>query len=1014
MRRGASLLFAFTLLLPVTLPAQSADSLYTTGQKAFQDRLFRIARESFTRLSREYPDDPQADDAEYLAAVCSFYLGEYARCLEPLRTYERRHPRSPYLSRIQYWRGSALARLEQYEEAVAALDRQIAEFPQETYFRLQSLLLKGGALEQLARLKEAAVVYRRLLAEPPLAQRPPQPPAAELLPQALFRLAGVELRLESYTEARGHLSRLLLEHPGDAHAAEAVFFLAECHYFLDELEEARKRYSRFLEGGPGSPYAETARYRLARIAARQGRRPEALEQLALLEKGFPEGPHCREIPAMRGELLFALKRYGEAAAAWRQALSAASPPERQGLHYNLAMACRLAGDTAGALDGYRRAQEGENATLRRESLFREGALLREAGRAVEALQALRRYTAEVGSGENHEEALRLQGDLLLQASDFSGAAEVYSRLLLAYPDSAFRREYLFRRANAWLSLQDIPRALKDFQKIVDGGADAGGGGARFLPESLYSIGYAYASGHEYARALPYFEKALDALSPTPASPASAPGGAAGSAAAADLRGRILLAQGVCYYNMERYEEALASFRRLTGGGAGGPPAAPSPAAPPSSWPGEGWFHLGRTLYRMERLEEAVDGFRRAADALAGRPEAAEAMFWQGNGLFRLGRMEQARDIFLSLARGHPKEPRVAESLYRAGLCESRLGRPAQSVALFDQALGEGGAGEPPAGSRDLEADLRTQILYEKGWSLFQLGRRREAVAAFEALRRVDPRSPLAAEAFFRLAEADFQAGNFRDALAGFVRVQKEAEAGQPAAAVTADTAANAMYWAGLCALKLDRPADALQQFWAGLKSRPGGVNREAALEKIGQILAAGGDVARRFYRQVEADSSVPSTLRNRVRLDYARALFPSRLEEAADVLAKIRATRPPEPVRGEVDLLTGRYHQLKGESARALEIYAGIAGSRKDGIGASAQLLIGQVLEEADRKEEAAAEYLKVGFLYPGFGELVAESLLRAGRVYEALGEPDKAQKLFRRLRAEHPNSPWARELPAR
>ena len=136
-----------------------------------------------------------------------------------------------------------------------------------------------------------------------------------------------------------------------------MFFLAECQYFLGELEEAGKRYARFLEGGsPGgrsaegegasAAWAETARYRLARIALRQGRPGAALEALSRLEKGFPEGRFRREVPALRGEALFALKRFGDSAAAWREALRAvpADGAERQSLAFNLAQAAQEAGD----------------------------------------------------------------------------------------------------------------------------------------------------------------------------------------------------------------------------------------------------------------------------------------------------------------------------------------------------------------------------------------------------------------------------------------------------------------------------------------------------------------------------------------------------------------------------------------------------------------------------------------------------------------------------------------------
>jgi tetratricopeptide (TPR) repeat protein len=170
------------------------------------------------------------------------------------------------------------------------------------------------------------------------------------------------------------------------------------------------------------------------------------------------------------------------------------------------------------------------------------------------------------------------------------------------------------------------------------------------------------------------------------------------------------------------------------------------------------------------------------------------------------------------------------------------------------------------------------------------------------------------------------------------------------------------------------------------------------------------DAAWKFYRQAEGDATVPLSIKNQVRLEVARAVFEERTEEAGQILERIRATRPQEPLKGEVDFLSARYFDRKGDLERARDIYSAVAASRVDRFGASAQLALARLLERMDRKEEAAGEYLKVGVLYPAFRDLVAESLYRAGGLLESLGEPRKAQALFEKLRAEHPDSPWLQQ----
>jgi TolA-binding protein len=99
----------------------------------------------------------------------------------------------------------------------------------------------------------------------------------------------------------------------------------------------------------------------------------------------------------------------------------------------------------------------------------------------------------------------------------------------------------------------------------------------------------------------------------------------------------------------------------------------------------------------------------------------------------------------------------------------------------------------------------------------------------------------------------------------------------------------------------------------------------------------------------------------------------------------------------------GEAYRQRGDLARALEIFSGIAAARADRTGALAQAGLARVREEQGRREEAAEEYLKVYFLYPELKDLAAEGLYQAGRLYREQGLRERADRLFEKLRAEFP-----------
>jgi len=270
-----------------------------------------------------------------------------------------------------------------------------------------------------------------------------------------------------------------------------------------------------------------------------------------------------------------------------------------------------------------------------------------------------------------------------------------------------------------------------------------------------------------------------------------------------------------------------------------------------------------------------------------------------------------------------------------------------------------------------------------------------------------------------LARTDFRSGRWEAALAGFQQVAKVFPR-QPAGI-------SALYWAGASAVRLGQSDQALELLLRYLESSrsadssPGGLAK-AAEEEIRSLLVplASGDDAgaarlRRFLRRVEA-SGVHEDLKNRARYEYTRFLFAGggEEEEALRLALRLREAGLAEPLASENNLLIAEAYRRRGELDRALDIFSAITASRAGRAGASAQAGIARIAEEQGRREEAAEEYLKLYFLYPEEQDLAQEGLFQAGRLYWEAGRGEQARKLFDKLSAEFPESPWLRKLPSR
>jgi TolA-binding protein len=203
------------------------------------------------------------------------------------------------------------------------------------------------------------------------------------------------------------------------------------------------------------------------------------------------------------------------------------------------------------------------------------------------------------------------------------------------------------------------------------------------------------------------------------SPATAAEGSVASAEAA----KAAYAAAAALQNRDEWDLAAEEWESLVKRFPGDPLA------------GKAWYYLGICRSKTKRFTDAAAAFARAADAPGDAETAAVAAFERGRALYaeaqagRAAAYAEAASALGGFVAKHPKHPKVAdaisleaEALWQAGRKAEAVERWKAFVALKDM---EGGG----------KAARLPDVLYALGVGLAELGRKEEALAAFDAFAK---------------------------------------------------------------------------------------------------------------------------------------------------------------------------------------------------------------------------------------------------------------------------------------
>ncbi|HQN80522.1 MAG TPA: tetratricopeptide repeat protein [Kiritimatiellia bacterium] len=807
------------------LTTEQAGRLLTTGRAAYEDGLYRLARQRLQDLIAGAPDRRrQAEGALWLARVL---LAE-------------NNPQE------------ALALLDSYggqvRAAVLAADVALA--------RAQAQF----ALRQIPETAAELAVFKEKFADESAA------------PSALFLLAQVQAAQGEWDAARETCALIESRHAGNPAGADAWLEVASALAATGRLDEAQAALAHVEQTWTGQVWSERAILQGIELQMSQGRPDVALERLEALVANTNLLPETRATGyRMTAAALAAGTNYTAALDMIERGIAAATHPAQ-----------KLEGERLQADLLLRSGRVNEGATLMRSVAARmpdrsqaariQQQLASRLGYLDKWNEAAAEYQAWLDAFDGAEGTADILAALawsLWSAGRPGEAAPVFERAAAAEPEPARRLPLLQKTADSHFASGQFTKAKTAYAAVLSAAPAGGEMAARAqiqLAESELAMGETEAgeirlldlsrakTETEFSRTATMRLGALYEERGALETAMEQYGRLIESCLEPQTCAQALLARGLIRYRMGSFQAALDDFLRIRDRFPQTRPAA------------QAMFMRGWCLYLLGKDAEALEVCTQFLADYPGSEFAPDVQFWLGEYAFNHGDYATAEERFCRVAADHPDSPRAPDALYWAGRTATARRAYLAANEHYNALM-----------TRYPDQPRLAETLLAQGDVLSELGQFGAAILAFNEVIVNFPQQPQAMVAWGRKGDCQYTLGQenparYEEALLSYRTLLDFA--GAPV-----DLRLQAGFKIGRCLEQMGRTAAALDRYmevvYAYLQetdSPPEGTvwftraafGAAALQERAGKWKEAFG-----IYRRV-ADSSLPAAAEARDRMTRIR------------------------------------------------------------------------------------------------------------------------------------------------
>ena len=309
-----------------TLKAQFADAVQPTGADAmaladsnFNRKDFEKAYQMYEAFAAEHTQDAYAPTALYRAGLALYRLRYYSQAVETWSRLSRDYPQAPETELADFQIADTWFRAQKYAESVGAYEGIITHYPKSDKLPLAWLRLAqvhynlkadAQALEQARTAvsaypdaPEAADAFD--LAEAVFDRNPAldykawfqalaaRQPADKTSGEALFRLGRRQFEQKAYAGAIADLKQFSVDYISHPSIKDAQFYLGEAYFQTGDMENAAAVFDRFARNYPEAKEHPVALFRLGNAYYNQKKHDEAAKAYAKLAELYPTSEYIK-------------------------------------------------------------------------------------------------------------------------------------------------------------------------------------------------------------------------------------------------------------------------------------------------------------------------------------------------------------------------------------------------------------------------------------------------------------------------------------------------------------------------------------------------------------------------------------------------------------------------------------------------------------------------------------------------------------------------------------------------
>lgn len=761
----------------------------------------------YDTVPAKFSDSQFAEAAKLEGGKCYYLAGEFEKAQAALRPVAEGGGSAA--AEAAHWTARALLRENKPAEALAAVELILSKAA-ESPFLPQLLMDQADATYEIPERRGESIGLYAAVAE-----KYPDDPAA---PQALYMAAFAALGQANYPAAQKYAGAFLAKHPEDGLVVDVCHVAAESALQLKQYAEAEQFLARALKQNPNHPDADVWKVRRGLALHLQKKSQETIDALVPILKDLKLPAAVAEAQYLIGSSHAELGQFGpsiealeaalKADAKWRQAddtllvlahaynrsgnrqqaaatvsrLIAEFPESRllDQAHYRLAEYSYAMDDfeTAAAqyqlvLDNY------ADSPLRPNAMYGLGWSLLSRNEYEAAEKALGRLVEEFPNDNLVPRARYARGMARQQQGKFAPAVEDVQALLAAEPSPAEKSDARYVLGLCQVGLKQYPEAEATFRALLKDDPDYGNG-----DKVLYELAWALKSQEKEGEAAEVFSQLVGRFPDS-----------------------VLACEAHYHVGEEKYRggEFAAAATAYNA----------SMAAAKDAAMGEKAAHkLGWAYFRLDKLEDARKTFAYQRATWPQGALAADAAFMEAEVLFGQGNYEEALAAYGAVENPSTKEFKVL-TLLHAGQSAAQLKQWEKALGLLNKLIDD-----------FADSPHLPEALYEKGWTLQNLGRADDAVAAYQQVIAMTGREA-AARAQFMIGEIQFERKEHREAIVSFFKVISGY--GYP------KWQAYATYEAARCFEVLDLKPQAIQQYQELLKNFPESEQAPLAKERLEEL-----------------------------------------------------------------------------------------------------------------------------------------------------------------------------------